>query len=185
LLVVGWSAVTNRKPAAPLSNTELNRASDIKQEVPFGPASLGPNGSAGTAVKPAQPSVSVDAAVPVPHVPAASAAPPQAKPKSAKHARKHVRPTAAEDDKVVVRHFGAPAPKMKTDINAGLKRYSDLEFNTPTLRCAQDGVPGAFGVAREKHSSPQRTRREALRSAEEIPTLRCAQDGAPARANRS
>ena len=126
LLMLGWSAIQNPRPAAPLSNSDLTKSSTIKQEVPFGPVTMPP-----AVVPHAAPTEGV-VAKPAPKPPAAQP-PAKAKPTAMKRTMRHrsrrgqsQSESAAEDD-VTVRRFGtAPQPSRSSRGSQELlKRYSD------------------------------------------------------------
>jgi len=114
LVLLGFVAYANRRPAAPLGSGALG---DVKQDVPFGTATITP------------PSVSKPAAAP----PASKRSPVmrhanQKLPgrRLGSQARQPLPADSQEDDEVVVRHYMPPSTKPQPS-TAKLKQHSDLD----------------------------------------------------------
>jgi hypothetical protein len=117
LLMVGWSAIQNPRPAAPLSQQELTHSSTIQQEVPFGPATI--------AAPPAKATASPAPAMVQPAPPN----PPAKSPKDAKHRRfrrSHAVAAGDDEDDVTVRHFNGSPPPQTQPGPTQARKYSDL-----------------------------------------------------------
>jgi hypothetical protein len=129
-LALGWGAYENRTPAHPLSNSDLVHGQQIKQEVPFGPASIGTQpgqapATATTTVRPPQSQAR-------PAQSAQNKASPAQGGKPAPHKRARQFKSAPDDvdqvaeDQVIYhgapKHSGGQASAQQPQV----KRYSDM-----------------------------------------------------------
>ncbi len=122
LIIAGVVAYANRRPAAPLSNSDLVKSQSVQQQTPFGPATVNPP-------PPAPPKPS-PAATPQAPVRRSSTASSHHSAKS-RHAARRLRGAAPEDhsvaeDEVVVRHFSKAPPVVTSSTATGMKKYSDM-----------------------------------------------------------
>jgi hypothetical protein len=122
LVLLGFIAFANRRPASPLSPGALMRNQSVKQDTPFGAATITP--APATAPKPSA------AVAPAKTSPAARSA--TAKPRATRRSARRLRPRAQDDpvaeDEVVVRHLQSARPRPQpTASNAKLRQYSDTE----------------------------------------------------------
>lgn len=115
LLLLGFVAYANRRPASPLSPGALIR--EVKQDVPFGAATITPPAAT------SKPVVGTPASKRSPALRRAT----QPRPATQAGARQLRRPSqdvSLAEDEVVVRHLTPPRPQPST---AKLKRHSDLD----------------------------------------------------------
>ncbi|HSL69496.1 MAG TPA: hypothetical protein VK864_04600, partial [Longimicrobiales bacterium] len=125
LVMLGMLAYGKRRPASPLSTSEIMRQNAIEQQSPFGPARLKPQ------VSPEPPAVTKPSAPPS----AASTAGGQTSSAQKPRPGRRVRTAAEEegekwvdDEEVVVRHYPPRRqPDRKLASKDGVKRYSDLD----------------------------------------------------------
>jgi hypothetical protein len=122
LVLLGFVAFANRRPASPLSPGALMKNQSVKQDTPFGAATISP--APVTTAKPRA------AAAPAKTSPAVRST--TQKPRSTRRTARHLRRQSEDDsvaeDEVVVRHLQSPRPKPQpTASNAKLKQYSDME----------------------------------------------------------
>ena len=116
LLLLGFVAYANRRSASPLAPGALMK--DVKQNVPFGAATIAPPPAA------PKPVVAAPAGRPSPTVRPANQKPPAAR-HGARQLRRPSQDSLAEDE-VVVRHFTPPRARPQPS-TAKLKRYSDRD----------------------------------------------------------
>jgi hypothetical protein len=120
LLLLAFVAYANRRPASPLSPAVLMRDGQVKQNLPFGPATIMP---AAAAVVP-KPSASTAAKAPTVVRPATRK--PSAGRRSAQPLRRPTRDDSPAEDEAVVRHFTPPRARPQPS-TAKLKQYSDTD----------------------------------------------------------
>ncbi len=120
MLLLGFIAYANRRPASPLSPGALMKNELVRQDVPFGAATIT---AAPVAVVPKP-----RASVPVKASPALRPATrkPSAGRRSAQPLRRPSRDDSPAEDEVVVRRSPAPRPKLQPS-TATLKRHSDVD----------------------------------------------------------
>ena len=139
VLALGWGAYENRTPAQPLSNSDLVHGQQIKQEVPFGPASIGaqqqqPPATTTATVRPPQTQAQAKPAQAAP----AKASPAQGgKPAPRRHARQF-KSSPDDVDEVAqdeVIYHGAPkhssGQASAQQPQSQVKRYSDMTGDGP------------------------------------------------------
>jgi hypothetical protein len=135
VLALGWGAYENRTPAQPLSNSELVRGQAIKQDVPFGPASITPQPQQVTAnpTPPVRPPQTQAQAKPAQAAPTKASPAPGGKPSPRRKAQQYK--SAPDDVKVIAQdevvYHGAPrhssGQASATQPQSQVKKYSDLD----------------------------------------------------------
>jgi hypothetical protein len=126
LVLLGFVAFANRRPASPLSPGALMRNDSVKQAKPFGAATIAPPATAAKQSAAAAPAKTAPAKT----SPAVRSTP--QKPRSTRRSARRLRPRSEDDpmaeDEVVVRHLQSPRAKpQSTASNTKLKQYSDME----------------------------------------------------------
>ena len=122
LVLLGFVGFANRRPASPLSPGALMRNQSVKQDTPFGAATISP--SPATAPRPNA------ATAPAKSSPAVRST--TNKPRSTRRSTRRFRHRSEGDpvaeDEVVVRHLQPARPTPQpTASNAKLKQYSDTQ----------------------------------------------------------
>jgi hypothetical protein len=120
LLLLAFVAYANRRPASPLSPAALMRDGQVKQDLPFGPATITPAPAAGVPKPSASMAAKASSAVrPATRKPSAGR-------RGAQQLRRPSRDDSPAEDEVVVRHSTPPraGPQPST---AKLKRHSDMD----------------------------------------------------------
>ena len=122
LVLLGFVAFANRRPASPLSPGALMQNDSVKQDKPFGAATITPRPATvpkpHAAIAPAKTSPAVRSTTQKRH----STRP------SARRLRPHSQDDTLAEDEVVVRHLQPSRSKPQpTTANAKLKQYSDTE----------------------------------------------------------
>jgi hypothetical protein len=123
LIVAGIVAYANRRPASPLSNSDLMNTRSVQQQTPFGAATVTPTAP----IPKPSPVVAPNPAPPRSQHRSVSKRPP-AKTRRAARRLRHSTPQddSVAEDEVVVRHFTKPAPAVTSTATAGMKKYSDM-----------------------------------------------------------
>jgi hypothetical protein len=123
VLLLGFIAYANRRPASPLTPWDLLHNHSIRQEVPFGAATIP---GAPVAARPAAPAVKRPTTKASPAVRSSPRKP--ANQRTARRLRQSSQNDSLAEDEVVVRHFQAAQPKPQSaPSTAKLKHYSDAE----------------------------------------------------------
>ncbi len=114
-LLLGFVTYANRRPASPLSPGALMKDGWVKQDVPFGAATITPPAAAAPKLSSVAPTTKTSPAVRRANQ----------KPSASLHRRAPPADSPAEDE-VAVRRSPAPRPKPQPS-TAKLKRHSDME----------------------------------------------------------
>jgi hypothetical protein len=121
LIAAGVIAYANRRPAAPLSNSDLVKSQSVRQQTPFGPATVAPPPPA-----PPKPTPAVTPQTPVRRSSTTSS---HRSAKSRRAARRlrgsNPQNDPVAEDEVVVRHFSKTPPVTTSSAATGMKKYSD------------------------------------------------------------
>ena len=122
LATFGYAAYQSRKPAAPLSNSDLVRSQSVMQPVPFGAATITP-----PQASPTTPQLPQRSAAPATTHQAVQAPAPQPKRRASRRTRSTADDSVADDEVVIHRRSsGSSAPATSAKSNTGPKHFSDL-----------------------------------------------------------
>ena len=129
LVTAGILAFSNRRPAQPLSQEDLNRSQMVDQQTPFGGATINPASTA--AVQPQKPTPAVVPAIqkPAPTRPAVNHSAKTPRRSSVYLRRSSPEEEQVADDQVVVRRFQQTQSVLKSAASpggGGIKQISDV-----------------------------------------------------------